>query len=108
LLANGWPDDTSSPQPVIWSPAASAWGAVLNDALQDKGQPAMAPTDPKSLMRTPLVMAMPRPMAQALGWPNTPIGFSDLIALSQDPNGWASKGHPEWGPFRLGKTNPHL
>jgi Ca-activated chloride channel family protein len=108
-LADGWPDsETDVPKPVIWTPAAGAWGAVLNDALQSKGQAAMAPTDAKSLMRTPLTIAMPRPMAQALGWPNTPIGFSDLLKLATDPNGWASKGHPEWGPFRLGKTNPHL
>jgi Ca-activated chloride channel family protein len=109
LLADGWPDsETTVPKPVIWSPAATAWGAVLNDALQTKGQPAMAPANPKSFLRTPLTIAMPKPMAQALGWPNTAIGFSDLLALAQDPNGWASKGHPEWGPFRLGKTNPHL
>ena len=22
--------------------------------------------------------------------------------------GWAAHGHPEWGPFRLGKTNPNF
>jgi Ca-activated chloride channel family protein len=48
---------------------------------------------------------MPKPMAQALGWPDAAIGYRDLLALAQDPQGWASKGHPEWGPFRLGKTN---
>ena len=109
FLVDGWSDaDTAVPKPVIWSPAGSAWGAVLNDALQAKGQAPVAPADAKSLMRTPLTIAMPQPMAKALGWPTTPIGFSDLLALSQDPSGWASKGHPEWGQFRLGKTNPHL
>ena len=109
LLADGWPDsETTVPQPVIWSPAASAWGAVLNDTLQTKGQPPIAPTNPKSFLRTPLTIAMPRPMAQALGWPNAAIGFSDLLALANNPQGWAAKGHPEWGPFRLGKTNPHF
>jgi Ca-activated chloride channel family protein len=108
-LADGWrSSDTDLPKPVIWTPAASAWGGVLNDALASQGQPAIAPANAKSFMRTPLTIAMPRPMAQALGWPNTAIGFSDLLALARDPNGWASKGHPEWGPFRLGKTNPHL
>ena len=93
---------------MIWTPAGSAWGAVLNDALSAKGQPPMAPTDAKSLMRTPLMIAMPRPMAQALGWPDTPIGYADILALAQDPNGWGAKGHPEWGPFKLGKTNPNF
>ena len=64
-------------------------------------------TDPVSFMNTPLVIAMPRPMAEALGWPDQPIGWSDILALSRSANGWADKGHPEWGRFRLGKTNPN-
>jgi Ca-activated chloride channel family protein len=31
-----------------------------------------------------------------------------LLALARDPNGWAARGHPEWGPFKLGKTNPNF
>jgi Ca-activated chloride channel family protein len=107
-LADGWDESVEGPRPVIWSPSASSWGAVLNQRLANKGEPAMAPSDARSFMLTPLVIAMPRPMAQALGWPNTPIGYADLLALAQDPNGWASKGHPEWGPFKLGKTNPNF
>ena len=108
-LANGWRDEAvDGPRPTIWSPAASSWGAVLNFRLSKAGQPAMAPADAKPFMLTPLVLAMPRPMAEALGYPATPIGFSDLIALAQDPAGWASKGHEEWGKFKLGKTNPNF
>ena len=59
-------------------------------------------------MLTPLVIAMPKPMAEALGYPTKPLGFSDIIALANDPQGWAAFGHPEWGPFRLGKTNPNF
>ena len=59
-------------------------------------------------MLTPLVIAMPQPMAEALGWPEESIGFADLVALANDPEGWAAVGHPEWGPFRLGKTNPNF
>ncbi|MGI8685698.1 MAG: extracellular solute-binding protein [Acidimicrobiales bacterium] len=108
-LAAGWKDPAvDGPQPTIWSPAASSWGAVLNFRLEKAGQPAMAPADAKPFMLTPLVLAMPKPMADALGYPATPIGFADLIALSQDPAGWASKGHPEWGKFKFGKTNPNF
>ena len=108
-LAEGWRDEEAEgPRPTIWSPAASSWGAVLNERLGRGGQPAMAPTDARPFMLTPLVIAMPRPMADALGYPATPIGFADLIALSQDPAGWASKGHEEWGKFKFGKTNPNF
>jgi Ca-activated chloride channel family protein len=109
LVATGWPDEeTNGPRPVIWSPAASSWGAVVNQRRADQGQPAIAPADAKPFQLTPLVIAMPRPMAEALGWPTTPLGYSDLLALARDPNGWAAKGHPEWGPFKLGKTNPNF
>ncbi|HNG24262.1 MAG TPA: substrate-binding and VWA domain-containing protein [Microthrixaceae bacterium] len=105
-LADGWDTATDGPRPVIWSPASSAWGQILNQRLSTAGKPAMA-TDPVSFMNTPLVIAMPRPMAEALGWPDQPIGWSDILALSRAENGWADKGHPEWGRFRLGKTNPN-
>ncbi len=107
-LAAGWPEDPANgPRPIVWSPASSAWGSILNQKLADAGQPAMA-TPSKSFMLTPLVIAMPRRMAQALGWPNASIGYADILKLAQDPAGWGSKGHPEWGPFKLGKTNPNF
>ncbi|MEY2567218.1 MAG: Ca-activated chloride channel [Actinomycetota bacterium] len=108
-LVDGWRDETADgPKPVIWSPAARSWGAVVNQRLTDKGDTAIVPTNARSFMLTPLVIAMPRPMASALGWPDTPIGYGDLLALARDPNGWAAKGHPEWGAFKLGKTNPNF
>ncbi|HEV7887775.1 MAG TPA: extracellular solute-binding protein, partial [Acidimicrobiales bacterium] len=107
LLSDGWPDG-NGPKPVVWSPAASSWGAVVNQRLADKGQAAIAPADAKPFMLTPLTIAMPKPMATALGWPNASLGYSDLAKLATDPNGWAAKGHPEWGPFKLGKTNPNF
>ena len=109
LLAEGWTDPgRDGPRPVIWSPAASSWGAIVNQRLQEQGEKPIAPSDAKPFMVTPLVIAMPKPMAEALGYPETPIGFGDLLALARNPEGWASKGHPEWGAFKLGKTNPNF
>jgi Ca-activated chloride channel family protein len=65
-------------------------------------------TGAESFMLTPLVIAMPQPMADALGYPETPIGYADILRLAGDPAGWGAYGHPEWGPFRLGKTNPNF
>ncbi|HEV7760979.1 MAG TPA: hypothetical protein VGO78_18365, partial [Acidimicrobiales bacterium] len=104
LLAGEWDEDAEGPKPVIWSPAASTWGAVLNQHLDDQGKTPIA-NEMTPFMLTPLVIAMPKPMAEALGWPDTPIGYADIIALTREPQGWGAKGHPEWGPFRLGKTN---
>ena len=44
--------------------------------------------------------------AQALGWPAKPLGWADILAEAKNTQGWAKYGHPEWGPFRLGHTNP--
>ncbi len=107
-LAEGWDESVDGPAPVLWSPASSAWGEVLNQELAEKGDAPMAPEDPAPFMLTPLVIAMPEPMAEALGWPDTPIGWAEILELARSPEGWAAKGHPEWGPFRLGKTNPNF
>jgi Ca-activated chloride channel family protein len=108
LLADGWDEQANGPRPVIWSPASSSWGAILNQRLTDKGNDTMAPEDARPFMLTPLVIAMPQPMAEALGYPEQPVGFGDVARLARDPQGWATYGHPEWGPFRLGKTNPNF
>ncbi|MDH3499871.1 MAG: substrate-binding and VWA domain-containing protein [Acidimicrobiia bacterium] len=108
LLAEGWPEDGSAgPAPVLWSPASSAWGGVLNERLAQAGQ-APITGDFRRIMLTPLVLAMPEPMADALGWPEADIGWSDVLELAQNPDGWGSVGHPEWGPFKFGKTNPNF
>ncbi|HEY9556196.1 MAG TPA: extracellular solute-binding protein [Acidimicrobiales bacterium] len=107
LLSGEWDEDVEGPRPVIWSPAASSWGAVLNQRLEAQGAPAMT-GDFTSFMLTPLVIAMPRPMAEALGWPDEPLGFADILALGKDQAGWGAYDHPEWGAFRLGKTNPNF
>jgi Ca-activated chloride channel homolog len=106
-LARGWDESVDGPPPVVWSPAASTWGAVVNQQLVDRGEePIVGEGDP--FMLTPLVIAMPQPMAEALGWPATPIGWSDILNLARSAEGWAAFGHPEWGAFKLGKTNPNF
>ena len=108
-LANGWTnEEAEGPRPEAWSPASSAWGAIVNQRLADAGQEPIVPPSPEPFMLTPLVIAMPKPMADALGYPETPIGFADILDLARDPAGWGAHGHPEWGPFRLGKTNPNF
>lgn len=111
LLREGWgPEgEAEAPAPVIWSPAASTWGAVLNHHLSEAGEEPMVDlAEAQPFMLTPLVIAMPEQAAEALGWPDTPVGYSDILDLVRDEEGWGSVGHPEWGDFRLGKTNPNF
>ncbi len=103
LIVDGWPNpEANGEPPVIWSPAASGWAGIVNQRAGQTLAPAGTP-----FMLTPLVIAMPQPMAESLGWPDEPLGFADLATLAENPDGWAAVGHPEWGPFRLGKTNPN-
>jgi len=105
-LARGWNDATDGPRPDVWSPASTSWVEILRAHRVGGDKSDLIPTSLPSLIQSPLIIAMPRPMAEALGWPDRPIGWHDVLALARDPRGWARHGHPEWGPFRLGKTNP--
>ena len=89
-------------EPVIWSPASSLWGRLLNF---DADRP-LAPDDSPSIVRTPLVIAMWEPFARALGWPRKQIGFEQVIRLARSNQGFAEFGHPEFGSFKLVHTNP--
>jgi len=106
-LARGW-SSADGPQPTVWTPAATSWLGILQQDLITKDVTNFLPAETPSLMQSPLVLAMPRPMAQALGWPNAPVGWADVLKLAQDPQGWGRYGHPEWGRFRLGKTSLSL
>jgi Ca-activated chloride channel homolog len=89
----------------IASPASAAFITLGNAQSRSKtGKDLIGKTD--SLVLSPVVIAMWRPMAEALGWPQKPIGWREILELSQKPDGWASRGHPEWGAFRFGHTHP--
>jgi Ca-activated chloride channel family protein len=108
-LAAGWNEKVDGPAPQVWTPASSSWVALLKQRTAATDKPNTVP-DGKipTIAQSPLVLAMPKPMAEALGWPDKAIGWSDVLGLTNDPKGWGAKGHPEWGQFRLGKTNPHF
>lgn len=106
-LARGWDEKADGPAPDVWSPASSAWVGLLRHRLHGDTAP-MLPDTFGNVAFSPLVIAMPKPMALAMGWPATPVGWSDILALSRDPAGWGRLGHPEWGAFRLGKTSPNI
>jgi Ca-activated chloride channel homolog len=102
-LEQGWRGQ-SSERPDIWAPASSAWVSLL--AKRSNAQTILPTSTALSLFKSPLVIGMPKPMADALGYPGKPVGWKDIFALVNNPAGWGAVGHPEWGQFKLGKTNP--
>ena len=68
------------------------------------GREVIGPTS--NLVLSPVVIGIWEPMAKALGWPDKPIGWSDILGLATDNQGWTAHGHPEWGKFKFGHTHP--
>jgi Ca-activated chloride channel family protein len=87
------------------SPASAAFIDLGNAESRAKsGKPLIERTD--NLVLSPVVIATWKPMAEALGWPGKPVGWSDVLGLAKDPQGWGTHGHPEWGSFKFGHTHP--
>ncbi len=94
-------------KPTVYSPASTAYLSLLNSAWVTKNgrAEALAPAG-QALVLSPIVIGMWKPMAESLGWPAKNLSWKDLLAVAQNPKGWAAYGHPEWGQFKLGHTQP--
>ena len=93
-------------QPTVWSPGDQSWVDEANTVWRDRTGQVLIPDQCAQTVLAPIGFAMWKPMAQALGWPDTPISWDDIAALSADPKGWETLGHPEWGQFKFGHTHP--
>ena len=89
----------------LTSPASAAFIALANAQSRAKtGRDLVGPTE--NLVLSPVVIAMWKPMAEAIGWGRRPVGWADVLALAKDPRGWAGAAQPQWGAFRFGHTHP--
>lgn len=103
-IGPSWDERRDGPRPDVWAPDFSAW---LTLAAARKDAAAVLPTAaPQSLASSPTVIAMQRPMAEALGWPEQELGWSELIGAFSGGKTWAQYGHPEWGPLQIGMVDP--
>ena len=94
-------------QPDIISPASAAFVKLGNAQSQSKyGKDLISSTD--NLVLSPVVIAIWKPMAEALGWGKKPIGWSDILALARNQKGWDAYGYPQWGRFKFGHTHPQF
>jgi Ca-activated chloride channel family protein len=91
----------------IASPASLAFIKLGNAESRSKtGKDLIGSTD--NLVLSPVVIAMWKPMAEAIGWGKKPIGWSDILSLARDPKGWSGRGYPQWGKFKFGHTHPEF
>jgi Ca-activated chloride channel family protein len=60
--------------PDVWIPDSSTWLLRLQAAA-----PGLAPTSNPSVARSPVVIAVPEPVATQLGWPAKKLTYTDML-----------------------------
>ncbi|HEV7653254.1 MAG TPA: substrate-binding domain-containing protein [Mycobacteriales bacterium] len=95
--------DAPSGKPDVWAPESAVWAGLA--APRPEAAAALPRTGP-SLATTPVVMAVARDRARALGWPAQKLSWQAVLAgMAQDPT-WGRYGHRNWGPFVIGMGDP--
>ena len=98
-------DPGGAPATHLASPASEVFIQLGNATSQARfGRPLVGKTE--NLVLSPVVIAMWKPMAEALGWGQKQLGWSDILTLSSSEEGWAKYGFPQWGRFKFGHTHP--
>ncbi len=87
------------------SPASAAFIRIGNAKARAANGRDLIPGS-ENLVLSPVVIAMWKPLAEAIGWGSRPVGWGDILALARDQRGWAAHGHAEWGRFTFGHTHP--
>jgi Ca-activated chloride channel homolog len=67
--------------PDVWVPDSSMWLLRLKSEAS-----GFVPTDGTSVAQSPVVVAMPEPVAQTIGWPDKKLGWKDLLGQMQKSN----------------------
>ncbi|HEY6746807.1 MAG TPA: substrate-binding domain-containing protein [Mycobacteriales bacterium] len=90
-------------KPDAWAPESSVWAGL---AASRPEAVAALPKSGRSLATTPVVIAVSRERAKALGWPGQKLSWRAVLGgMAQDPT-WGRYGHREWGPFVIGMGDP--
>ena len=101
-------DGCEGDDPTIVTPQSGDWLIDLNDQV---GRAVVDAQAAEHIAETWLGIVTYRAMAECLGWPDTPIGYQDILDLAADPDGWeeySDCASTEWGrePL-LAFTNPN-
>ena len=98
-------------KPDLISPASSLQITILQSQYDAAfHQTIVNPADTRqcrSVLRTPLVLVAWKERADVLWGSSLDHGvWKRLYQAATDPKGWATFGHPEWGYFKFGHTDP--
>ena len=95
-VTRGVPINRNRPDPTIVTPSAAHWLVPVNQAA---GRTIVDLKSAQSIARAFIGIVTYQEMAECLGWPDKEIGYADIIALRNDPLGWAGYAcaKAEWG-----------
>lgn len=102
-LSPDWDVKRNGTAPDVWIPESTAWARMAADR---EATARLIPDIQPSIASSSAVIAMPKVMAEALGWPEANLDWPTLIEKAEDPDGWGASDHPEWGEVRIGMSNP--
>ncbi|SFK60129.1 vWA domain-containing protein [Streptomyces pini] len=114
-LAYGWEAEEQDLDevPQVWSPASTSWITMLLEESEGKstrdgvrivnGDEGRVP----SVAETPVVLAMPKTIAEDLERSEREIGWSTLQEMADDPEAWLKATGGKAGGFKLGRTDPN-
>lgn len=102
-LAPSWDVGRDGPRPDVWAPDALAWTQIA--AARPEAIPLLPAKSP-SIATSAIVLALPRSMAEAMGWPARQVTMPELLGAMATGKSWGDLGHREWGAIRFGMTDP--
>ncbi|MFG1921297.1 substrate-binding and VWA domain-containing protein [Cryptosporangium sp. NPDC048952] len=102
-LTPNWKADSDVPRVDVWMPDSSVW--ILSAASRQDVKPMLA-NSPTVVAKSPVVMALPKPMAEALGWPDKVVSWADLAKTRVAGTTWARFKHPDWQQIKIGIGDP--
>lgn len=101
--ASGFAGVPASSRPAIWLPDSSAWLGLARRAGS-----VVVPASAPGVARSDVVVALPAPLARAIGWDRHAPSWGQVFATATDTGVWKRLGHPQWGAFKLAKATPGL
>jgi len=102
------PNNANVAKPTIFAPSVSHWLALVN---YQTGRQVFDLADSPSTALAPVVMAIWESRLQALEQANggQPVGWEELLAVMQSPNGWADYGiSGDRTTVYYGHTDPYV
>jgi len=102
-LTPNWEADSEDPRIDVWMPDSSVW---IKSAAARPDVTAMVSGRSTIVAKSPVVMALPKPMAEALGWPDKVISWAELAKARVAGTTWARFQHAEWQSLKIGVGDP--